>query len=424
TYTKRPNVPLEEIPRNGVDDNLNGLIDESDGATAPDSITYYLYIQDPVYNNQNYLSKDYFTGLGLDNLMIDERRDDGIDNDGDWDPDYDDTGLDGKPGTGDFGEGDGQPTPGQGDLPGESNIDITDVSESDQIGLTSFIFYEYGSITYSNDEDMWEKSYPGFFDGHLENVDADYIFSCGYFPLKPEQKEFFSVAMIYGWDEQDIIRNKDIVQKIYNSNYNFAVAPDKPNVTAVAGDGKITLYWDAVAEDSYDRYLKDYDFEGYKIYRATDPGFNDAGSITDGYGYDIYTKPLAVFDKIDSVFDFFPETSGNGVQFFLGNETGLTHTFVDESVINGVRYYYAVTAYDRGAAEQNIYPSETSKFATLDAGGNVVTDINVVSVVPSAPTLGYIPPEFTTEPEYVGSAITNGRVLARYLNPDLVKDNT
>ncbi len=241
-------------------------------------MAYYLYIRDPKYNNRDYLAKDYLTGEGLDNLLIDERRDDGIDNDGDWDYKTDDLGMDGKSGSGDTGEGDGLPTAAVGDLPGEPNVDRTDVDESDQIGLTSFIFYEYGNVTYSNDAQMWDVSGPGYFDGHLENVDADYIFSCGYFPLTPGKDESFSVAMVYGEDQEDILRNKDIVQKIYNSNYNFAVAPEKPLVRAVVGDQKVTLYWDARAEESVDRYLHEYDFEGYKIYRATDPGFKDAAA--------------------------------------------------------------------------------------------------------------------------------------------------
>ncbi|HOT98297.1 MAG TPA: hypothetical protein PKZ83_14300, partial [bacterium] len=338
TFWKKPNAPLVEIERNGVDDNLNGIIDEADGAVAPDSMAYYLYIRDPKYNNRDYLAKDYITGEGLTNLLIDEKRTDGIDNDGDWDPKTDDLGMDGKSGSGDTGEGDGLPTGGIGDLPGEPNVDHTDVDESDQIGLTSFVFYEYGNITYSNDAQMWDESAPGYFDGHLENVDADYIFSCGYFPLAPGQEESFSVAMVYGDDQQDILRNKDIVQKIYNSNYNFAVAPEKPKLRAVAGNQKVTLYWDARAEESVDRYLHEYDFEGYKIYRATDPGFTDAGAITDGYGYTRYVKPLAIYDKVDSVFGFFQNTFGTGVQFNLGNETGLVHVFVDSPVVNGRRY--------------------------------------------------------------------------------------
>ncbi|MCK4639810.1 MAG: hypothetical protein KAU06_00595 [Candidatus Marinimicrobia bacterium] len=422
TYLKVSGAVLEEIPRNGIDDNLNGVIDESDGAMAQDSVYYYLYIRNPVYNDKDYLCVDYFSGNGLDNAMIDERRDDGVDNDGDWDVNTDDVGLDGKPGTGDPGEGDGVPTPGFGNLPGEPNIDITDVDESDQIGLTSFIFYIYGSITYSNDQEMWDVSRPGYFDGTLTNVDADYIFSCGYFPLMSQQSEYFSVAMIYGWDRTDIIKNKDIVQKIYDTNYNFAVAPEKPKVWAVPGDRKVTIYWDDSAEQSFDRYLKTYDFEGYKIYRATDPGFQDAGAITDGYGYDRFTKPLAIYDKVDSVYGFFPNTFGRGVQFNLGSETGLTHTYIDSPLVNGKRYFYAVTAYDKGDLEKNISPSETNKYIAVDASGNVKTGENVVAIIPRVPSLGYVPPGFETAPSYVGTGLTTGKVAVRYVEPDSIFD--
>lgn len=422
TYEMHPDYILDEVERNGIDDNLNGLIDESDGAQDQDSVWFYLYIRDPKYNNQDYLAKDYITGAGLNNTLIDERRDDLIDNDGDWNAGVDDVGLDGKPGTGDEGEGDGIPTPGVGNLPGESNVDKTDVDESDQIGLTSFIFYEYGSIQYYNDNQMWRESRPGFFDGTLQNVDADYIFSCGYFPLLPGQSEFFSVSMVYGWDEQDIIKNKNIVQDIYNANYNFAVAPEKPNVRAVVGDRKVTLYWDSRAEESFDRFLRDFDFEGYKIYRATDAGFTDAGMITDGYGYDRYVKPLAIYDKVDSVFGFFPLTYGRGVQFNLGNETGLVHTYVDSPVVNGRRYFYAVTAYDKGDVSKNISPSETNKFVTIDASGRIKTAENVVVAIPSAPVLGYVPPGFENQPEQVGTSLTSGKVFVRFIEPDSLVD--
>ncbi len=423
TYRKKPNALLLEIERNGIDDNLNGFIDESDGAVAPDSMKYYLYIRDAKYNNRDYLAKDYITGAGLNNPMIDERRDDGIDNDGDWDVRTDDLGMDGKSGSADAGEGDGLPTAGIGDLPGEPNVDHTDVDESDQIGLTSFIFYEYTSTTrYDNDAEWWDNVRPGFFDGHLENVDADYAFSCGYFPLVPEQEEFFSVAMIYGWDQEDIMRNKEIVQKIYNSNYNFAVAPEKPLLRAVAGDKKVTLYWDARAEASVDRYLHEYDFEGYKIYRATDPGFSDAGAITDGYGYTRYTKPIAIYDKVDSVFGFFANTYGTGVQFNLGNETGLVHTYVDSPLVNGKRYFYAVTAYDKGAKDKNIAPAETNMYIAVDASGKITTSDNTVAVIPQAPAGGYRAPSLSEQPRQMGSGKSSGQVSIRYIDPYQITD--
>ena len=422
TYHKKPGAPLEEIPRNLIDDNLNGLIDESDGAVTQDSVEYYLYIRSE-YNDQDYLAVDYVSGEGLDNLMIDERRDDGIDNDEDWNADFDDVGLDGKPGTGDTGEGDKQPTAGYGNLPGEPSIDQVDVNESDQIGLTSFKFYQYGDVTYSNDEQMWDISRPGYFDKEsTEIADYDYVFSCGYFPLISMQEEFLSVAMVYGLDETDILRNKDVIQKIYDSNYNFAIAPTKPNLRIVAGDQKATLYWDDTAEYSFDRFLKAYDFEGYKIYKATHHTFEDAGYITDGLGYERFKTPVAIYDKVDSLFGYFPNDFGTGILFNLGNETGLVHTYVDSPLTNGVKYYYAVTAYDKGDLDKNIGPSETTIFLNVDPSGNIQFAQNVAAVIPQAPSLGYEAAGFDEEPQPVGEGITTGRVGVRFLDPDSLID--
>ncbi|MBN8705634.1 MAG: T9SS type A sorting domain-containing protein [Bacteroidetes bacterium] len=370
----KPNAPLFEIPRNGVDDNLNGLIDESDGAkiydpVLKDSVSYYLYI----YNSQDYLAIDYFTGEGKNNSLIDERKDDGIDNDGDWDPSFDDLGLDGKPNTHDTGEGDGVPTSGTGIQPGEPNIDQTDSDESDQVGLTGFRSYIYSTLTYSNDEQMWEFSRPGGFNNStIGQADYDYLFSAGYFPLKPNTAARIGVALIYGEDEQNILRNKIFAQEYYNSNFNAVLTPEKPTVTAVSGKNSIKIMWDDVAEESYDPWLRAYDFEGYKVYKSETPSFKDAsGNLI---------KPIAVYDKIDSIYGYFPKDFGNGQLFFLGNETGLSHFLIDNNVKNGVPYYYAVTSYDRGDLIKNMGPKESTVYIEMDSTGFLYTDQNVVRV--------------------------------------------
>ena len=419
-----PNVPLQEVERDGVDNNLNGLIDENDGAVGQDSVKFYLYIRSSS-NNRDYLAKDYFAGTDTINWMIDERRDDGKDNDGDWNPQYDDVGLDGKPNTGDKGEGDGLPTSGAGtELPGEPNIDKTDVDESDQIGLTSFKFYEYSKLTYSDENQMWLYSQPGYFDNKTTTIgDYDYVFSSGYFPLRAGTREFLSMALVYGIDETDILRNKDIVQTIYNANYNFAIAPIKPIVKAVAGDKQVTLTWDDKSEMSFDRFLKEYDFEGYKIYKSTDYTFSDAGTITDGLGYDRFKKPIAIYDKIDSVYGYFPKDIGSkGVLFNLGNESGLAHKFVDNDITNGMRYFYAVTAYDKGNVLKNIAPSECSISVNANANGEIQFGENVISVIPHAAAAGYIKAGFNIAPTLIGDAITRGTVGVNIVNPELVRD--
>ena len=60
-----------------------------------------------ILNPKSYI--DYISGFGINNSMIDESRDDAIDNDGDWDSEYDDVGQDGIANTGDLGENNGFP---------------------------------------------------------------------------------------------------------------------------------------------------------------------------------------------------------------------------------------------------------------------------------------------------------------------------
>ena len=413
-----PGDTVEEIPRNLIDDNLNGLIDENNGSSI--EIAPSVYQTTYLYTGLKYI--DYVTGEGKDNLLIDERRDDGIDNDGDWDPVNDDVGLDGAFNTGDPGEGDGVPTSGAGtDLPGEPHIDKTDITESDQLGLTSFyFFYPFNLFSLREDEKIWKNMEPGYFNSTAQNVDGDFIYGSGYFPLRPGETERVSVAVIFGWNKEELLRTKRTVQKIYDENYNFAKAPRLPKVWAVAGDGEVTIYWDDAAEYSWD-VLSGYDFEGYKIYRSSDPGFQDALPVTDAFGSRKLDAPMAQFDKIDGIKGFFP-IGYDGTQFYLGDDTGLVHSFRDTTVQNGHTYFYAVTAYDHGEASLGILPSETSKYATIDRSGKIETAQNVVAVRPEAPVAGFVAPEAVKKAEKQPCTIGTGEVYLQMVDETRVKD--
>ncbi|RMG63783.1 MAG: hypothetical protein D6715_10655, partial [Calditrichaeota bacterium] len=398
-----PGDVLVEVPYNNIDDNLNGVVDEN--PEIPN---------DNVDNNNNGLIDepnqhlglkyaDYITGSGLDNLMLDEARDDGIDNDGDWNPALDDVGLDGKPGTNDFGENDGQPTSGfqpfgpNGELvdtglPGEPNIDKTDVDESDQIGLTSFFFFfPFNALQLFQDEALWNALRPGFFSVTRQNVDGDFIYGTGYFPLRPGQTERISLAFFFGdWKGSldaslnEIFRTKETVQIIFNNNYNFARAPVPPVVKGVPGDNKATIYWDTRAEKSFDRLAlvrtgNGFDFEGYKIYRATFPTFDETGVVTNAFGSRVSDVPIAQFDLDDDVSGYFPKVL-DGNLFYLGDNTGLVHVFEDTEVHNGFTYFYAVTSYDRGLPDEDIGPAESPKAAFVNPDGSFELSQNVVMV--------------------------------------------
>lgn len=410
-----PYVSYEEIERNLIDDNLNGLIDENNGYSI--EIAPNLFEDVYLYTGLKYIN--YFTGAGMDNLLIDESRSDGIDNDGDWNPETDDVGRDGAPGSGDtfYGEGDGEPTSGAGtDFPGEPNIDKTDIDESDQIGLSSFFYFTFGTFSDMGwDEGLWNKLDPGYFNKSIQNVDADFLFGSGYFPLQTGQTERFSLALLFGDNLPDLVRNKQTVQTIYNQNYNFAKAPELPTVWSYAGDGYVTIYWDDRAESSYDR-LSGYDFEGYKIYKATDTQFTDAGQITDAYGSHKFDIPIKQYDLDNDHSGFFP-IDIDGILFNLGENSGLVHSWTDTTVMNGHRYFYAVTAYDHGDIEKEIIPAETSKFVTIDKSGNVQTATNVVSVIPDAPSAGYVVPPQDEEVYPIHKSRGTGSITLKNLDP-------
>ncbi|MEO8399859.1 MAG: hypothetical protein ABI550_08615, partial [Ignavibacteriaceae bacterium] len=84
---------------------------------------------------------------------------------------------------------------------------------------------------------------------------------------------------------------------------------------------------------------------------------------------------------------------GRGIKYFLGNNSGLVHSFVDSNnVINGQTYYYSVVAYDHGDSV-GIPPTETTKKITEDPiSSELQFDENTVQVIPGPRASGYIQP--------------------------------
>jgi len=429
----------------GIDNNLNGIIDEN-------SIQHYRqFKQSPqgvvLIDTLNPVQHFDYINNTVSDPMIDEARDDAIDNNNTWNALADDVGLDGKPNTGDPGESDGKPTSGytidvngkivDTGFPGEPNIDKTDVDESDQIGLTSFqYFVPANAITMADERDMWRRLRPGFFDvpsSVVNNVatrgeDGDFVYGSGYFPLLPNSTERFSLALTFGDDLTDVIKTKSVAQLIYNANYNFPQPPNKPTLHAVAEERKITLYWDKVAETSVDPTTREMDFEGYKIYKGTDPDFSDALQITDGKGKKVFYKPYVQYDLKNGITGYFNPSPllfelTSGAPYYLGNDTGIQNFFVDTDVTDGRTYYYAVVAYDRGDVARDIFPSENTKFLSKDAAGRISTDINTIAIIPHGPVLGYKAPKQGTELSRV-SGNSNATPFFEVVDPYSVINST
>ncbi len=369
-----------------------------------------------------------------------------LNNNGKWDknePLNDDIGSDGigpfdENYTGpdpDGSEGDGKPEQG------EPNFGILDKDESDQLGLTGFAIFPVHKYELHNDEENWQvlsalptphgQSLVGV---NLANYFSSYIFAMDgrntYSATSGQVKETgetqrFSMSLLFGIDKDDLFRRKKTIQQIYNANYRFAKPPDKPIVTAIPGNGRVTLYWDNRAEKTFDAFYQKYNFEGYRIYRSTEPNFIEDKIITDAYGKPTFRKPIAQFDLVDGVKGLHP-IDVNGAKFYLGDDSGLQHSFIDSTVENGQTYYYAVSAYDQGFVTttvkgqvEGIPPSETTTIFKVDINGKVTSDINTAVVTPRAPAAGYVAPQIKN---FFKTGPSTSNISVQILNPDSVKD--
>ena len=379
----------------------------------------------------------YFQNVHTSAPMIDESREDFFDNNGDWRAADDDVGIDGLEGTGARGEGDGFPSSGAFTaFPGESNIDKTDVRETDAIGITSATFRPAGGLNLQgSDVDVWQTHMlPGRFGAAPDaSQDTDQFITSSFFPLRRGSVERFAVAVTAA-QANTPTNNADIelvesqlnqAFNAYDANYQFATAPPPPVVRAVPSNGRVTLYWDDLAEFVFDRYLdrigaNPNNFEGYKIYRATDPALLDARTITDGRGNLQFLKPIAQFDAVNGITGNHP-VDINGLDFYLGNDSGLQRYFIDTDVINGRNYYYAIVAYNNGAPQAGISPSESPINLSINPDGTLTAGVNVVSITPSGHSAGYVGPQPPTVNKVSGSA--TGEVLVDVVDPKMLKAN-
>jgi len=394
-YTFMVGDTVQEIGDNLVDDNLNGLIDENRGKDDGTGTITYLY--------EGYKCIDYFSGSVANNPLIDERRDDGIDNNGDWNPEFDDTGADGLlPGHPDYpgpdkGENDGVPTHG------EPHFDETDVNEADMLGLTSFVPYDWTTLTQFDDQYFWLALQPGLFITDINPIDFELLFGSGYFSMFPGQHQRISLGLLFAYDLDELINVKRDAQLAYSHNYQLPQRPDIPKLTASACYKQVILSWDDAAEKSYDPVLG-LDFEGYRVYKSANP-LNPCEEL------------IAQFD-LNNDYSGYAKIPVNGESFWLGSNTGLKHFYVDKINQYGYDYYYTVTAYDHGDVDLDVPPSECLVGIEIDDNNYTHLLNNSAVVRPVAPDAGRYSNQVT-----LINGVTNGTVQCEIVDPGLVRSN-
>ena len=419
------------IDDDGIDNDEDGLIDEKRYSDGPGVwLDTYPFGVDNVANFIDYYKREpgphWSNDEDGDWVGFTDNNNNGV-----WDEGEalnDDVGMDGL-GPNDFGypgpdegEADGMPTPG------EPNFDFLDKDEADQIGLTGFRIFPVHTYELWNEKQNWEvfRSAPPPQGGQV-TANLGMFFSSGPFPLEAGDTQNYSMALLFGEDYQDLVLTKNTIQQIYNADYRFAKPPDKPRILSVIpGDEKVIITWDSRAEQSWDPFLQEYDFEGYRIYRSSEPEFQETRLITDAYGRATFSKPLAQYDLQNDIRGLHP-IDVQGAHFNLGEDSGLRHYFVDTDVKNGQTYYYAVVSYDRGLVDTSstgaivgIPPSECTAKIEVDIAGNVILDINTAMVIPSAPVAGFEPAQL--DGDIIRETIGTGDFQVDFLWPDSVKD--
>lgn len=144
--------------------------------------------------------------------------------------------------------------------------------------------------------------------------------------LAPGDTMMFTVAVCGGLGKDDVLKSADAALALRKNGYNVPMSPPPPRFTAIGVKSKVTLDWKwrdeyegINPEEFEDKSRSDdpYDFDGYRIYRSTQ-------------GPDGPWNLIAEFDL------------ENGYAY----DTGLQYEFTDNGLINGIRYWYAMTSFD------------------------------------------------------------------------------
>ena len=284
------------------------------------------------------------------------------------------------------------------------------IAERRELIQYKFVSGDTSGLKVEEDDAYFHPNPEGELDPHFDSpegvqeeypdgLDCSFYMSSGPFNLAAGDTATFSFALVIGEDLEDVKRNARTAQFMYEMYYQGADPPKIPQVTAIPADGEVTLYWDSSAEESEDLMTKYRDFEGYKIYRTTiNPVYDEWGDkIYDGRGKQVGFVPIEQFDLVNGIKDEDPKYP----HLWLGSDTGLKHSWTDNTVKNGVTYWYSVISYDRGIREDSLLnPNGWDNMNSLECGKgtNPDSDPNLVMVVPHKTPENYVGPTIEVVP--------------------------
>jgi len=209
-------------------------------------------------------------------------------------------------------------------------------------------------------------------------------------------------------------------QLAYNNFFNLPIPPPPPIVNVVPLSNEIMLNWGedtAQVRATESNSAKGFTFQGYNVYQLP----SASASVDEGVR-------IATFDVVDGVAKILDQAYDNKSGTVLtvvkqfGNDTGIKR-FLDITLdqikggvplINGIKYYFAVTAYS-----YNPDP--------LAVPNNLENPIQIITAIPQTPNPGTTYPAPTgsfTNNSFVHKGLADGGPIVNIVDPSKVTGDT
>ncbi len=274
------------------------------------------------------------------------------------------------------------------------------------------------------DDWTWDHPYPiGNEAVYDQGYKGEFTLNAGPMTLAPGESDTLIAVVVMGESRDALFKNARFARQLYESGWQPIRPPLEPVVRGEESSGKVRIIWDDRSENiALNEKNKRQSFEGYKLYRSSDGGKTWGSlAITDENGTIADYVPMGQWDLLDGIVgpsDQLPtfqrgndsgldeimevvprdttilEMAGGDTVFFghfqAGDTTG-RRIYVDNDVLDGLTYKYAVVAYSSGDDVAGIPPVQSSK----NSGTQIIsvtphasvsrtqTDLENVRVVPN-----------------------------------------
>jgi hypothetical protein len=195
------------------------------------------------------------------------------------------------------------------------------------------------------------------------------MYYCTYGPFDFPANTSFDMVVAYvgGYTQQDMLETAAKAVHTYNLQFKGPGPPPTPTNFRANGieagpagrdydprlhaykiyycpEGNLTVSWDpSLSMTTPDPSSNVPDFEGIRIYRSQDRGATWGQRITDFQGNFVGYAPYRQYDLANGI------TGNDGLSYaYLGDDSGIVTSFTDDGALDGVEYWYAITAYDQG----------------------------------------------------------------------------